>query len=358
MGGLRGDPARSGPVLPAGAEAAGVDGRSAAELRLTADGLQPEIAGWMRFAEGTLTGLQARTHLRAFGGLRRRLLERRVKQLARPESRGEFIQVPRIDARRLPARTFRELLRSEATPIVLAGFAKDSPAVREWTPEFLAERYGDVEMRYASDSPECIKISAVVEGMRTGDDTKWVAGFNDLMVRHRELRASLPLEEIERYSGESRTSGTELFMGGRLTPYHCANFFNFFIMVHGVKKWTFVHPKHSVYMLASANRDLLYVRSLLPVENEPPVPKLVTELQPGDVLLNPPWWWHKVENLTQATIAVATRWAPLRQRFRSANSFYSWMQWMAPHQWKMLFLYQLPRRDLTDKEVRWRFHRV
>ena len=31
-------------------------------------------------------------------------------------------------------------------------------------------------------------------------------------------------------------------------------------------------------------------------------------LEPGDLLLNPPWWWHAVRNVSETTVGVASRW--------------------------------------------------
>jgi hypothetical protein len=38
------------------------------------------------------------------------------------------------------------------------------------------------------------------------------------------------------------------------------------------------------------------------------------ELEPGDVLFSPPWWWHDVRNTTEETIGLATRWIDLRPK--------------------------------------------
>ena len=31
-------------------------------------------------------------------------------------------------------------------------------------------------------------------------------------------------------------------------------------------------------------------------------------LEPGDVLFNPPWWWHSIKNVDATTVGVASRW--------------------------------------------------
>jgi hypothetical protein len=37
-------------------------------------------------------------------------------------------------------------------------------------------------------------------------------------------------------------------------------------------------------------------------------PVYTSVLEPGDVLFNPPWWWHSIKNITPKTVGIATRW--------------------------------------------------
>ena len=36
-------------------------------------------------------------------------------------------------------------------------------------------------------------------------------------------------------------------------------------------------------------------------------PTYYAEVGPGDVLFNPPWWWHAIKN-SENTVGVASRW--------------------------------------------------
>ena len=38
------------------------------------------------------------------------------------------------------------------------------------------------------------------------------------------------------------------------------------------------------------------------------VPRIEIVLEPGDVLINPPMWYHEVENISETSIAMASRW--------------------------------------------------
>ena len=64
------------------------------------------------------------------------------------------------------------------------------------------------------------------------------------------------------------------------------------------------------------------------------VPKLVAELEPGDVYFNPSWWWHWVENTTDWTIGVSTRFAPAG--LWAGNPTYSALGLFTPFQYKAL----------------------
>lgn len=351
-------PAGAPPALQRGSGARVPSGGSWRDLLSRASELGPRIPRSLRFADSALMALRARTrkpHLLA--GRRARTIERRARALVREGDAGRILEVPRIDARDYPAGELLRVFKTETSPIVLAGFGEDCDAVRTWTPDFFAEQYGDFKMQIDLHKDDGMTVAEVVEGMRSGDPDKFVSNFSDILNAHEELREALPLEAIRAYTGQRSFHGVELFMGGQGAPFHCANMFNFYLMVHGSKQWTFVHPHHSVFMAPKFNRDIIFAGSELPPDAVPPVAMLRTTLLPGDVLVNPPWWWHTTINRTSEVIGVATRWYPIRQRFRSANTFFSWMQWAAPHQWRLFLAYQLVGRPFDDAVMRQRIRR-
>ena len=59
-------------------------------------------------------------------------------------------------------------------------------------------------------------------------------------------------------------------------------------------------------------------------------------LRPGDVPLNPPWWWHLAKNRTDS-IGVSTRCHRWGFRLGTQNPLFSLMQWLVPHQWRILW---------------------
>jgi Cupin-like domain len=119
------------------------------------------------------------------------------------------------------------------------------------------------------------------------------------------------------------------------SPLHCARHANFFIQVVGSKKWTLIEPKYSLFL----HPILAYnipgcISETLPSVTET-LPRQEVILNPGDVLFNPPWMWHQVENMPGFTIGCATRelrfWGTLKnnpmftilQEFTEMNSHFS-----------------------------------
>lgn len=111
----------------------------------------------------------------------------------------------------------------------------------------------------------------------------------------------------------------QIFVGreGTGSPFHHAAVHNMFYMIDGEKKWWFVDPYDSflaypVSVLGRAAGILLclwpddYNKAAFPLFSYCPV--YSATLKPGDVLYNPPWWWHSIKNVTPTSVAVASRW--------------------------------------------------
>ena len=104
------------------------------------------------------------------------------------------------------------------------------------------------------------------------------------------------------------------------TPMHSAFSHNFFFMIEGQKKWTFWHPDYlcMVYPYFPENgiyfgsysgiRDLTDVNIPTKYKLLQYVPSYEIILEEGDVLFNPGPWWHAIKNITEHTLAIATRW--------------------------------------------------
>jgi hypothetical protein len=104
------------------------------------------------------------------------------------------------------------------------------------------------------------------------------------------------------------------------TYLHCANNFNIFYQLKGSKKWELINPEYTFFTYPLVSEDSGYFGSLYDWSSEfnelnlplyQYCPRYVSEIHAGELLLNPPWWWHSVSSLTKETISVATRWGPV-----------------------------------------------
>jgi ectoine hydroxylase-related dioxygenase (phytanoyl-CoA dioxygenase family) len=145
----------------------------------------------------------------------------------------------------------------------------------------------------------------------------------------------LHLTSLQLFLGRSETG----------TPFHCANVWNVFVMIEGAKKWTLVDPRYSYFMYPRISQNMTYVASyntdyhLRPSDQYPlfrSCPTIEVVLEPGDVLLNPPWWWHTLENLSAKTVAVATRWRTSRVQIHNTNVLFDFMQMIKPTVYQMM----------------------
>ena len=222
----------------------------------------------------------------------------------------------------------KRMYSEDIRPIVLKGYAKNNDCVRLWSPEFFKAHYGDYKIFYTSTEKIINEdggiLSDFIDQVLAGSKNRaYIENMSDIFNDFPELHDHLGLEKIDTYLDDyaSYHRIAQLFIGGLSTGavYHCANELNCFLNIYGQKKWTFVHPSYSIAMGTSLMNKGYFVGSFVKhrspqgyIEAHTPlynrVPKLSIVLEPGDLLLNPPWWWHAIDNITPVTIAVATRW--------------------------------------------------
>jgi len=237
----------------------------------------------------------------------------------------------------------REVLPANE-PVVLRGAAADWPAVARWTPDLLAAELGDEPVRLLHMDPEDAG-SGRTEGVDTtiGEalarlsegNTAYLRFVPSLMQRD-DLRAQLDLAWLRARRGPLSPPGNlHLFVGGAGTDtgLHSAVPANLFVQVAGRKRWVLYPPSASPAFRPPMERAMYFASRFDPDAPDPEafpeacaLPALEVELGPGDVLYNPPFWWHKVSNPT-VSIGVGFRWFPPHLCFRAS-----------PTQWLLTYL--------------------
>ncbi len=228
--------------------------------------------------------------------------------------------------------------RREQRPLVIRGFVRDATTTGDWAFERFLDRYGHEPVVLscpARDGYEGLLSEVNVPGV-------YLHNSELLLRRHPELLTQAGVHRLERtLARDLGFSGVaQLFVGRRDTGtwWHCAPAFNFFVMLDGAKRWTFIDPAESPLLLPRTRgpgRSTFYLsdhgaasavfqkyRSLLgeaePADHDQShslgarafahTNRTATVLRAGDVLMNPPYWWHDVENLGESSIGMATRW--------------------------------------------------
>lgn len=99
------------------------------------------------------------------------------------------------------------------------------------------------------------------------------------------------------------------------TGWHCAPGNNWFIQVAGSKRWYFMDPKYSAFMLSMRGGTV----NMLSGSRKPGLvfnrlPLSYVDVQAGDLLYNPDWYWHTIQNKEGLAIGC-----PIREFNRSLS---------------------------------------
>ena len=198
-------------------------------------------------------------------------------------------------------------------PLVVRGGAKDWECIRKWSLEFFDRQYGDTKLLSFEDGQE-ITVHGLCESIRNkGTSTM---KFHPLIDNDQNLQADANwqwLRSMEAGPAQGRLSN--LFMTGEgATQMHAANVCNFFVQVTGKKIW-WIYPPSVNKWIQPQPRAYHWVSDLVPPPFNPEsllarLPHYKIELEAGDILYNPPYFWHYVFT-AEPSIALAYKWVNL-----------------------------------------------
>lgn len=228
---------------------------------------------------------------------------------------------------------FKTRYLRKGVPVLMKGAAFDWPAVGRWTPRFFREKYPDVEISVERSRVDVNKEDDPATFFRLQSTEKWKLGdyarfledaatsTDHYCAGYRILQAIPELEsdlgQIDKYMtlpkylprnirAKCRGSAA-LWMGGAGTrsPLHFDRQDNFAVMLHGKKRWMFFPPgTEGLYYPSS--RMMTSTMHFSPVNVNNPNPDrfplydsakaIAVDLEEGDILYNPPGWWHYVSS--------------------------------------------------------------
>jgi len=112
------------------------------------------------------------------------------------------------------------------------------------------------------------------------------------------------------------------------TGWHCAIGSNYFVQVVGRKRWYFLDPKYTPYMSPVRGGIVHVVTSDKYIsEYHDNLPLRYIDLEPGDLLFNPAWEWHTIENYEGVSVGVPIREFTFSQSFWNSNLLTSLVVW-------------------------------
>jgi hypothetical protein len=253
------------------------------------------------------------------------------------------------------------------TPLVIKGLIKDFPCVKKWDIEYLKKNCGQYLVKGFSKSDgsdllsdqfsnvtvlENVKFSNACDMIKNGEQI-YINNFHSIFIDCEILQKDLDLQKLNEITPIEYADTSQLFFGpkGTGTTLHCAMKSNIFYNVKGKKKWTFIDPIYSEYLSAVLSNNGIFVVSKLNYFKDKSIlkniPKYEYTLEEGDVLFNPSWWWHCVENMTEYTIGVANRSNLGFSFFDNNNQIFTINSFLTrPYQ-----LYKISNMDSLDVDV-------
>ena len=234
--------------------------------------------------------------------------------------------IPTINAYDLTEKNFKKISENYSKPVLIKGFMKDAPAVSKWSLEYLRDIIDDdFEVNCVSYEKE-LKIIPLTfnEFIERKDENIYINNnhtltshfsrlFNDIKERFLLLKSILHripqyIHIANLFIGYGKNKGSHL---------HCGGSGNFFVQIVGRKHWTFIDPQHSAFLKGRLSESGIHAQTLFDMPDAsiclPPrifsyIPRYEVELEPGDIIWNAPWWWHRIRNTNdELNIGMAIR---------------------------------------------------
>jgi ribosomal protein L16 Arg81 hydroxylase len=236
---------------------------------------------------------------------------------------GQLVPLPEVSD--IP--TFLSDYLAPSRPVLFRGAAKDWPAVQEWTPDFFKERFGHEPILLLRMSPTEMAdhdysgiettLGDALDRLHEGD--RAYLRFVPVLMQHPDVMNMLDMDWFRARRGPmAPQENLHLFIGGQgtSTALHTAISANFFVQVHGRKTWKIYAPDWSWVFRPPMERSVYFSSEFDPDDPDYdafPETRALTgyevTLEPGDILYNPPFWWHKVTNPT-VSVGVGFRFMP------------------------------------------------
>jgi quercetin dioxygenase-like cupin family protein len=224
------------------------------------------------------------------------------------------VPIPEYDWKTGDPETFYNTFVKTPHPVVLRGFMSKTNLLKDLSWKSVLSKYGEEKVLLTrKDLDGYPGLLKEVESPNV-----YLHNSEKIFSKYPEVRNLFEYERLSPYL-KMKAGYEQIFVGreGTGSPFHHAANYNMFYMVDGSKQWWFVDPYdtflgYPVALLGRAANVLMclwpnqYNKEAFPLFKYCPVYTAV--LKPGDVLFNPPFWWHSIKNVTPTSVGVASRW--------------------------------------------------
>lgn len=263
----------------------------------------------------------------------------------------------------------KNLISNESKIILLKGYAADWECTKKWSLDFFKSNYGNQPIslinasglvsKNSQNNYEDTTLIKYIEELEEGSKKYLV--LSDLVNKIPELQNDINLSWLNQIVHKGSTGKTFYsFIGGRgtKTPMHNEFPVNIYIQVWGKKRWILYPPNNHIFLNAITERRPYFFSNAIPDELDNPdfpllkfADKIDIILEPGDVLIVPPFTWHYVENITDS-IAVAYKYANIFQSLKS-SVFFTFFSLMStnPFILQSFILNRIKKSDYVLKKV-------
>lgn len=287
----------------------------------------------------------------------------KLHEILKKSGPGEITPIDRRS--NLSIEEFKKEYVRTGKPVVLEGAAAEWGSVKHWSFDYFKNLHGQdqvimVDQLKMGEPALKITLNQIIDGIREGKGHYY--RFYPLLERHPEHLKDFDYKWLrKRRNKMTWLEAFQVFIGGdeSVTPLHNANQGNLFVQTHGEKKWIlYPHyytpiidpsPVRNVYREAPSRKkngafDPFNPDFETPYNLYKYIDGYSAHLKPGDVLWNPPFYWHTVKNIGES-IGVGYRWLAPFHAYK-VSFLYSFLDMCAknPPIWKA---YKLYRKDVN-----------
>ena len=205
-------------------------------------------------------------------------------------------------------------------------------ALAKWDLNYLKKNAGEIPVKILalegmgdSDRTHAEKIMPFGQYIDLMGKTSVYLRFSDLLDTASALKADVPLAFLESIANHPRRINLQFFLGstGTQTSLHAEMNCNVFVQISGRKRWI-LFPADATSVLNPPAAGRFYFFSPLNPLNRKIGTRNVkarkgweVTLEPGDILLCPPFVWHTAENLS-TSCGIGFKFNRFTQAFRAS----------------------------------------